>query len=286
LLKEITAQEREDLQACLFNAYLDIKQVCEKYGFSLFLVEGSAIGAVRHKGFIPWDDDIDVAMMREDYEQFKDIFDKELGTKYILNAPNFSNNARDRYPIVLIKDSYYERLIDTKDASLHKVPIDIFIVDNVPNNKIIRKFKGLYCDFLEFIAGQVYLRETTNQNVKDYLCVNGKTVYNIRMILGFLFSFHAASRWFDIIDKAIQHKNENSKECGILTARGHYFGEILPREAVLPASEGICNGEIVQLYHDTDLYLRKLYGNYMEIPPVEKRERHFFCDLKLPEKQV
>ena len=282
LLKEITPQEREDLQACMFKVYLDIKSVCDEYNYPLFLVEGSAIGVVRHKGFIPWDDDIDLAMMRSDYEKFKTIFEERLGEQYILNSPNYSDNARDRYPIVLVKDSYYKRLIDPRDISLHKIPIDIFIVDNVPNNRIVRKIKGLYCNFLEFIAGQVYLRENTNEDVKKYLCKNGTLVYNIRMIIGFLFSFHSAAKWFDIIDKAIQCKDENSNDCGILTARGHYFKEILPRGAVFPPSEGICNNEKVHLFHDVDLYLRTLYGNYMEIPPVEKRERHFFCDLKIP----
>ena len=282
LLKEITSLERQQLQTCLFNVYLDVKKVCEKHDLPLFLVEGSAIGVVRHKGFIPWDDDIDLGMMSADYEKFKNIFEENLGDKYILNSPNYSNNARDRYPMVLIKDSYYKKLIDTKDPSLHKIPVDIFIVDNVPNNKLIRKIKGLYCDFLEFIAGQVYLRENTNEDVKKYLCKNGILVYNIRMIVGFMFSFYSSSKWFDIIDRAIQCHNENSHDCGILTARGHYFKEILPREAVLPPSEGICNNEKVQLFHDADLYLRTLYGNYMEIPPEEKRERHFFCELKIP----
>lgn len=282
LLKEITPQERKDLQRCLFDAYLDIKNVCNEYNYPLFLVEGSAIGVVRHQGFIPWDDDIDLAMMRSDYEKFKKIFEEKLGNKYILNSPNYSNNARNRYPIVLVKDSYYKRLIDPRDSSLHKIPIDVFIIDNVPNNKMIRKIKGLFCDFLEFIAGQVYLRENTNEDVKKYLCKNGTFVYNIRMIVGFIFSFYSSSKWFDIIDKAIQCHNENSHDCGILTARGHYFKEILSREAVLPPSEGFCNNEKVQLFHDVDLYLRTLYGNYMEVPPEEKRERHFFCALKIP----
>lgn len=285
LLKEITPQERERLQAVLFDAYKDIKRVCDKHGLNLFLVEGSAIGVVRHQGFIPWDDDIDVGMSRKDYLAFLEVFEEELGDKYALNSPNYSKNARNRYPILMIKDSYYRKLIDTKDPEMHRIPLDIFIVDNVPDNKLARKIKGHYCNFLEFIAGQVFLREVTNADVKAFLCHGGKAVYNIRMLIGFLFSFRSSSRWFDVIDRRIRCRNENSRDCGILTARKHYFGEILPRQAVFPPAEGVCNGETVQVFHDVDRYLRTLYGDYWQIPPEEKRERHFFCELRFPGEQ-
>ena len=65
----------------------DFKNVCEKYDLSYFVVYGTAIGAVRHQGFIPWDDDIDVAMLREDYDKFCEVFQKEMGKEYNLLTP-------------------------------------------------------------------------------------------------------------------------------------------------------------------------------------------------------
>lgn len=69
----------------------DFIYVCEKYNLTCFGVYGTAIGAVRHQGFIPWDDDIDVGMLREDYNRFFEVFEKELGEKYTLLTPEIDN---------------------------------------------------------------------------------------------------------------------------------------------------------------------------------------------------
>ena len=65
----------------------DFIGVCQKYNLTYFVVYGTAIGAVRHSGFIPWDDDIDVGMLREDYNKFFEVFQDELGEKYNLLTP-------------------------------------------------------------------------------------------------------------------------------------------------------------------------------------------------------
>ena len=65
----------------------DFIRVCNKYGLRYFAIYGTAIGAVRHEGFIPWDDDIDVGMLRRDYDRFFEVFEKELGDKYNLLTP-------------------------------------------------------------------------------------------------------------------------------------------------------------------------------------------------------
>ena len=87
-LKMLEGEELLKLQQAMLVCAQEIHEVCRKHHLKLILQGGSLLGAVRHGGFIPWDDDMDFAMMRKDYEKFKRIFEKELGDKYRMSVPN------------------------------------------------------------------------------------------------------------------------------------------------------------------------------------------------------
>lgn len=83
-IRKLTETEKKDLKNTFLLMTQEIDMVCKKYGIKMFLVGGSLLGAVRHGGFIPWDDDIDFGMKRCDYQKFIEIFDSELGDRYYL----------------------------------------------------------------------------------------------------------------------------------------------------------------------------------------------------------
>ena len=112
VLIEVTEEQRTALQALLLDMYKEIFEVCSRHNITPFLVGGSAIGAVRHKGFIPWDDDLDIGMTRDDYKCFEIVFDGELGDKYILNAPNRSKKVKTRFPKILKKGTVCREIGD------------------------------------------------------------------------------------------------------------------------------------------------------------------------------
>ena len=99
VLRELTDKERERLRKCLFSIYKDIALVCSKYGLCFMLGGGSVLGAVRHKGFIPWDDDIDLMMPREDYMKFISVFNNLEGAfhvaQWLKNQPANAGDTRD-----------------------------------------------------------------------------------------------------------------------------------------------------------------------------------------------
>ena len=162
---------RRELQYTILSVYNDIKEVCDKYGLSLFLCGGSALGAVRHQGFIPWDDDMDVSMTRDDYQKFEQIFEKELSNRYILMAPGYKNGSRSRFPKILKKGTLFREIgINAPDEECG-IFLDIFILDNVPDNKFWKTLKGYTCNALEFIAGQVLWNE---ENANEVLNVYKK----------------------------------------------------------------------------------------------------------------
>ena len=281
MLVLIDEKLRKKIQADLLEMYLAVYNVCKKYDIIPYLVGGSALGAVRHQGFIPWDDDLDIGMIRTDYNKFQQIFMKELGDKYRLIAPNYQGNAKNRFPKIIKKNTLYREILDAKDDESCGLFLDIFILENVPDNALKRKLKGIICNGLEFIGGQVFFYEHRDSMVKTLYLRAGKTNYYIRFLIGGIFSFLKSSRWFDIIDKAVQYDDDTTLLCGIPTGRKHYFGEILEKRKLLPATYLSFEGYKLPVFKGVDYYLKNLYGDYMMIPPVEKRERHYIKKCKL-----
>ena len=284
-LRHLSEKEVEKFRNVLLETFLDLVSCCEKYGLTVMLIGGSVIGAVRHNGFIPWDDDLDVAISRRDFEKLKVVFDQELGDKYILSSPNYKNNANNRFPMMLVKDTLFVEAGNSPEDECSKIKIDIFIVENIPNNTIVRLFKGLWVTCLMFMASNEETYERQSKELKAYMykTAEGKRAFNRRVRLGRLFSFHKFQRWMNIVDSACQY-NKETNLMGIPSGRGHYFREIRPSKTFFPPSKGRFEGKTVNLPGNPDDYLSNLYGaDYMELPPVEKRERHFFVDIRFKE---
>ena len=279
LLVVMDDDTRKKLQKLLLEMYLDIYSVCRKHNITPYLIGGSALGAVRHKGFIPWDDDLDIGMTRDDYMRFKEVFAEELSSNYLLNAPNFSANSKERFPKILRKGTVLREVVDSQDTNLQRVFIDVFILENVPDSSFRFKLKGWYCNLLEFIAGKVFFFENRDNYAKEYFSRAGRINYLLRVVIGGMFSWRKASKWFDTIDKNVQYHRQ-SRRVNIPTGRKHYFGEVFDRNLLFPAKTAIFEEHEVPIFNDYDSYLRNLYHNYMVLPPVEQRERHAFRELR------
>lgn len=274
--RELSSDELDHLKSVLLRCYLDVQDVCDRYNLQIMLGGGSCLGAVRHKGFIPWDDDFDVNMPREDYEKFKKIFEQELGDRYILNATDYSNQRAGRFPKVVVKDTvlFSSNLIEEGEYS--GIHIDIFIIENVPRNLLHRTVKGLYCHALMLIAGSVKAeRKKGLPEEKEKLSLFGLW----RGAIGLLFSYRSQRAWLLRLNKACQYRHQTGL-VSIPTGRNHYFKEMQPQEVFVPMSKGAFEGHAVNLPGDPHAYLSKLYGSdYMTPPPPEKREKHYITEI-------
>ena len=268
------------LQITLLGIYRDILTVCEERQIKAYLVGGSALGAVRHHGFIPWDDDLDIGMTRGDYEKFKKVFGETLSEKYMLVSPNFGEKAMARFPKVLKKGTRSAKVGGILEEKYQCVCVDIFIIESIPENKVCRLFKGIYCNFLEYISGLVFEYENWDESLELLYRRISFAKYLYRRTAGMLFSFFPASRWFDLVDRNVQYRGR-SDYIGLPTGRRHYFGEIFKKAELLPETYIKFEDVKAPVFQGYDRYLSNLYGDYMKIPPVEKRERHMFKLLKL-----
>lgn len=140
-------------QGIMFQMLCELDAICRRNNINYMLFAGSALGAVRHKGFIPWDDDLDIVMLREDYDRFLFVAPNELDSKQYYLQKEFSSH----WPMFFSKlrknnTAFIERQIP-KDREMHQgIYIDIFPCDNLSDNKIIRK--------LQFVASKIVIAKS------------------------------------------------------------------------------------------------------------------------------
>ena len=278
---KLQGEELIKLQEAMIVCYKEINMACRKHGIKLILQGGSLLGSVRHGGFIPWDDDMDFAMVRSDYEKFKKSFEDELSDKYILSVPNNGGKSYERFMQLYRKDTVMEDALES--AGPNYIKIDVFPLDYAPDNAVIREIKGIFCNALMFIAECVNDRENAmilsqndNEGIKNIVnfSLKGRAVYGIRAITGKIFSFKSGNRWYDLCDKMIRSRRKTAYLTSATGSR-HYLGEVLKTDAFLPVTIEKFQGIKMYAPNKTKTYLRNLYGDYMKIPPEEKRQSHY-----------
>lgn len=284
-LHEITDEELKQLQDCYLEMLKDIIRVCEENNICYMAAGGTALGSVRHQGYIPWDDDVDLIMPRDDLNRFVELFDQTMGEKYDLTTPNSKYPLESMITAIYLKNTVKANFMTYGTPFPKGVHIDIFAIETVPENAIVRRIKGITAIGLQFIGVSSLLYHFRNDKKKQLYTqtLGGKINYTLRMIVGFLFSFRSYEKWGNLFDRFVRG-NPDSGLWAVPTDIGHYFGHVMPKSVYYPPVKGPFEDIMINLPHDTDAYLRNQYGDYMVIPPEEDREKHVcigFClDVK------
>lgn len=278
---ELSGSQSKKLKEELLKIFKDVDAACRAEEIPYFLCGGSCLGAVRHEGFIPWDDDFDIVMTREGYERLTRSFNSVLGDLYYLQGPGVTPGyelgfarVRKRGTTLRIQDDF-----DSRDCGIF---IDIFILDGVPDFAPLRLFHGFVSLALGFaLSCRRYLFHR-----EAYLVFSGdngemRRIVTAKARLGALFGLLTPARWCSLWDKWNSlYRKASPKLVSIPAGRKHYFGEMLEFEDCFPTREGRFEGMVVPLPANPDKYLRQLYGDsYMTPPPPNERENHSIVEI-------
>ena len=273
------------LQNVELDMLKDVIEVADRNSVNYSLSGGSVLGAVRHKGFIPWDDDIDINMPRKDFDRFKRIFEKELSEKYELCAPELGQDYGMAMSQIKKRGTVY-RSFNELSQKESGICIDIFVMENVPDNRVARTIHGVF----SLAFGYMLSCRKTYEDIsclKEYFKENRelKKVFMKKARIGRLFFFLSLNQASWLTWRCYSWcRNEESEYITIPSGRKHYFGEIGKRAEMCRMKKVPFETIMVNIPKGAERYMERLYGtDYMELPPEEKRERHPIMELDFGE---
>lgn len=261
------------LQQVELEILKDFMDLCDRHGLMYFGIAGTGIGAKRHGGFIPWDDDIDVAMPRKDFEKFLKYAKKELSDRYIpLNAAYDS-----RFPMMttrLMKKGtlFIEEAL--KDAGCPcGIFLDLYVLDNVADGKLAYELQSWEAWFWSKL---LVLRCMP----KPFLFQTGWRARLIWAICGMVHRsmklLHISPDWLRRRCEKVcrRYENRKTRRMAFLPDTSPYWN-VIDKTKLLPLRR--LPFEHLQLYFANNMeeLLTRQYGAYMELPPVEKRKTHY-----------
>ena len=240
-----------------------IHEVCQKIGVKYFLAYGSLIGAVRHKGFIPWDDDMDICMLREDYEKLQDYLIANPDERY--EVMSYKNNLNYVYPFMKVQDNHtYLLEEDVRIDSNMGIYVDIFPVDGYEDDSV----------FKDKMTRLIKKRQLSCYTFKGI--TNTKSILNslIRYISVIIFYFTNTNKYIRGIDELAQSRKVDDYELVDYLIYKDMNKPVWKREWLKQTITGVFEGKefmIPKNYHEI---LTSDYGDYMQLPPVELRFSH------------
>lgn len=251
-MKKMDAEQLKKTQLEILDY---VASFCDANGINYFLDSGTLIGAVRHKGYIPWDDDIDLGMLRADYDKFMSLFNT-ANERY--KAYSIENNEKFLYPMCKVIDN---KTVLYELGQTLGVNIDIFVYDNAPDDDAVLS---------KMYDRRDRLRYWHIQRNYDYAHSGGALrIYMIKFVKSLLKIFPRNYFVKRIIENSKKYSKHSTKRVGNFLARARIK---IDKDVVFKSYELMeFEGKYYKVPVEYDTWLRAFYGDYMELPPLEKR---------------
>lgn len=253
-----------ELQLCQLDIALDIKQICEENHINYFLIGGTLLGAVRHKGFIPWDDDLDIGMLRSDYEKFIQVCTSKLPDHLFLQTWDTDPYYGFSFAKIMLKGTTFQEEFAATSKAKAMIFVDVFPFDNMPDLKKQQERQFTVSSFW----GRLLLHK---QGYDVASRSKNKVLHRILKIVSCLFSKDGIKR--KIIQAQQKYANYDTKNV-INSGSSYRLKEYFEKSGV--STEVMTfEGYDFNVPIGWKQLLTNMYGDYMQLPPIEKRgDRH------------
>lgn len=256
----MTAEEFKKLQKTELEILKEFDRVCREKHLKYSLYAGTLIGAVRHQGFIPWDDDIDVCMPRKDYDQFISIWNDTASEQYLIQNHKLAEGFRQSFTKIFKNHTTLLYSENPTSGIHHGINIDIFPVDRLPNGVLQRILFFTRC-----MRYQLYIREYVPQ----------KSNWAVRLCCKMILFFQSKAKRNARIDKLLGFisKADDDTDCPLIlietmrTLKRIYPADLFDNLIEMSFEDG--KFMVFENFHDK---LRIDFGDYMTLPPLEERE--------------
>lgn len=246
-----------NLQLRMLDILLVVADICEKNNICYWIEFGTLLGAVRHKGFIPWDDDLDISIYEDDYDRFQEICKEQLPEYLFLQNQETDPEAHMGDGMLKIRDkrSLYIHEFDNFRKDYNKgVFIDVFVAKQYPN---------MAPNLMKFLFKRVS---------RSYGFFKYYPELNFKNILGY-FVYPLIYVFFKAIINVITFCKRKPYYIGV-TPECYAYGYFSKKEDIFPLQNIEFEGHILKAPRALHAYLTNIYGNYMKIPSPENRRTH------------
>lgn len=249
---------------------------CDEHDLRYFMLDGTFLGAVRHKGFIPWDDDMDFGLLREDYERFLLLSEMKQVPFDVHNYFTSDSNMR-RYFTKIEDPSIKVRRNAAKIEEITNIWIDIFPLDGMPNQSVLRKFREYYILWrraaYRFSIFSINVdTQKPNRPLAEKLLIEFGKRFPVEKVFRF-------DREIKKLDKAVKKYPLTKSKWLFNAMSGYKFKEMFRKEIF---GEGLFyefEGQKWRGPQDFETYLTQLYGDYMSFPPESERNCHSISSI-------
>lgn len=252
---DIDSVSLHDHKQALLVILKEFDRVCKVLGISYMLFAGSMLGAVRHQGFIPWDDDLDVLMLRKDYDRFMQEAGRVLDLEKFYLQKEFSEHWPMFFSKLRMNNTACIEKYHPKDSKIHQgIYIDIFPCDNAAKTKFGRK--------IQFYASKVVIAKSLDR--RGYITYSRRK----KIFIGLCKLLPMKPFWRLAINGRYNSKLVHS----FFGAASKYIKNVYPREYIAETVNTSFEDGIYPISKHYDGLLKIIYGDYMRLPPPEERK--------------